>query len=540
MKFQIGDRVRCVEPYQNEDILNEIGTVRCINSGSNGDLIGVEFDNNINGHNDHSVEYGYSWNVPEDCLKLVGDGYMKLKYRLNKKHLKIEKKLIYINGEVKDAELMRKELLFILKTFDISKEKKKQIRKQLTLFKIRWYVTYKKVNTFFTFDENQHTFQAYEYINQRLVEKIRAERRCRRVIKETGRYFPDGSRYLLCGGVHPKKNTFLLHHHKTIVERIYKRKSPKLDDPENYVGVEIEFHSPCHRNELADIFFNEKLYNNCTLMCDASLGEYEDIHGTYYYGHELCIFAREDEINNLIKRAINILENECHAEINDDCGLHIHIDARNRNQFALFSKLIKCEKLLFNLVDQNRENSEYCQRLNIESKDAKGIWQEAGGRIGDIYDGYDKGRYYAVNGPHSYNKHQTIEVRLHQGTLEYKEITNWLKLLLSIANYNGVLLEDVEHLEKLNNAIDADIMEYYKPKLRKEEKVNQKEVQVNETSQQEERNSVTTLQEVYDYGTEVSTELFGLTNSTITIRDDDIPNASATIPANDQEYWSTG
>ena len=43
--------------------------------------------------------------------------------------------------------------------------------------------------------------------------------------------------------------------------------------------------------------------------------------------------------------------------------------------------------------------------------------------------------YDAIN-TRSYDLHRTIEVRMHPGTTDLRDVLNWIKLLLNIASYN--------------------------------------------------------------------------------------------------------
>jgi len=70
-KFKVGDRVVCTgEHDSNKRIVNQAGTIKEIG----GYLIGVVFDEDVNGHScGGKCKYGYGWYVPEHLLKPISD-----------------------------------------------------------------------------------------------------------------------------------------------------------------------------------------------------------------------------------------------------------------------------------------------------------------------------------------------------------------------------------------------------------------------------------------------------------------------------------
>lgn len=69
MNFNVGDRVRCIKRYGPAKI-NDTGIIIQILTNY-GTEIGVKFDKNIGGHDcDGSIEYGYGYYMPPNCLEL--------------------------------------------------------------------------------------------------------------------------------------------------------------------------------------------------------------------------------------------------------------------------------------------------------------------------------------------------------------------------------------------------------------------------------------------------------------------------------------
>lgn len=158
-------------------------------------------------------------------------------------------------------------------------------------------------------------------------------------------------------------------------------------------------------------------------------------------GHEIAIVAKSTEIKDIIRKVCKVLHDHS-AEINNTCGLHVHIDARGRDEKRMFANLVKAQKLLYSMVPRSRYNNSYCQPNKS---------------------GYDMsayhGRYWGIN-PKSYNEHKTIEVRLHSGTINAEKINNWIELLQKIAYSKSV--KEIESLNDLTSKVklNAKLVEY--------------------------------------------------------------------------------
>lgn len=101
--------------------------------------------------------------------------------------------------------------------------------------------------------------------------------------------------------------------------------------------------------------------------------------------------------------------------VNKTCGLHVHLDARNKT----LKKVTACAQSLGNalpvikwLVPETRHDNTYC-KLGVSP--ARGD------------------RYFAINLT-AFRKYKTVEIRLHSGSINAEKITNWVKVLQSVAN----------------------------------------------------------------------------------------------------------
>lgn len=174
---------------------------------------------------------------------------------------------------------------------------------------------------------------------------------------------------------------------------------------------------------------------DCNCECDCGGNE---------EGHELAILCKTKEMPEIIKRVCTVLDSH-NANVNDTCGLHVHLDVRNKDEKQIFANLVKNQKMLYAMNPERRATGAY-------SKPNKSIKME-----GD--------RYQGIN-PQSFNDHGTIEVRLHDGTTNAEKIINWITLLQVIAYKKGMKqLPHINELVKYN--AKPSLIEYVKTRIEK-------------------------------------------------------------------------
>lgn len=289
--------------------------------------------------------------------------------------------------------------------------------------------------------------------------------------------------YQMIGNTHTIPNTFLLVQERKYLQELTQNKKPKCN--ENHIGVELEFKSKLSINQLSKIFFNAGLKDNCTL-------DTEYIDGNRDYGRELKIIAKESEFKKVITKTCNILNTYCDPTITDGCGLHVHLDARNRNEKEMFNRLFHSQDLLFNMIDQDRKQNKFAKYLNnpdweahvpninideVECPENCEDWEngdECEHYLDEIdrlenermtgHEDNDNRRYYAINA-RSYREHKTIEVRCHTGTSNVNVIINFIDLLLTIIN-NPInkKIKDNDDLKKFAT-IPVELNDYIKTRI---------------------------------------------------------------------------
>lgn len=124
-----------------------------------------------------------------------------------------------------------------------------------------------------------------------------------------------------------------------------------------------------------------------------------------------------------LRNALHTL-NEAGASVNRSCGLHVHIGAADLTpeQYSnVFANYYHLETLIdaFMANSRRRNNNQYCKSVRDHS-DLKNCHS-----IEDVRRVLHRDRYHKIN-PMSYDRHKTIEFRQHQGSTDYRKISNWV------------------------------------------------------------------------------------------------------------------
>lgn len=178
---------------------------------------------------------------------------------------------------------------------------------------------------------------------------------------------------------------------------------------ENHVGVELEFGVPADDDgrALRLALVKAKLAGRAALGDDGSVS----IPGRHT--HELRLIAPETQIAAVVTAACEALA-ACDATVNATCGLHVHLDARNRDPAEMHARLYRALPWLYSIVSPSRRRNQYCRRNRSAQPDRSQ-------------------RYLAINAC-AERAHGTIEVRLHHGTVDAAKIRHWILLLRRIVD----------------------------------------------------------------------------------------------------------
>ena len=283
---------------------------------------------------------------------------------------------------------------------------------------------------------------------------LREKRVAKRVKKHTSKRFR-GTNYITWGGAFLEKESILTIAIRKKARTMLDSKAPKNN--ENHIGVELEFCSKMNQSDMLVELYKIGVVEYCQLMEDGSLrpnrGE---------YGHEIAIVAPESKINGIVTKIVDKLK-ELGAEVKDRrCGLHIHLDMRNRDHDKCYQNLTSCQRFMFDMMPEHRRDGEFCRRIGRKRKFPE---QVRGSR------NYDVRRYASINAQ-SYYKHKTLEVRMHEGSIDSKDIVSWIKFLTRIIDCPTKLSKAFTSVIKMSKGLElnSELMGYVKRRI-KENKI---------------------------------------------------------------------
>jgi len=236
-------------------------------------------------------------------------------------------------------------------------------------------------------------------------------------------------------------------------------------------GVEIEGYN-IERNELqtelsnANIEVQTESYNHTTrphwkVVTDSSLS------GNRTF--ELVSPVLEGEAGLRKLKTTTLILKGMEGKVNKTCGLHIHLDARNFDKetwVRLFKNYKKLEGVIDSFMARSRRasNNNFCKTLNkanFETKMDQISRYETTEYVTRSISDYYSERYYKVN-IQSFWRHGSIEFRQHQGTMDYKKISNWILFLARLVEFSKVAELESGTWEELNRFLSEDLINYFK------------------------------------------------------------------------------
>lgn len=140
-------------------------------------------------------------------------------------------------------------------------------------------------------------------------------------------------------------------------------------------------------------------------------------------------------------------------KVNDQCGLHVHVDARDFTVYDLRRMIIlwsKIESGIASLIPSQRLNGSMCKLMHLENivhilrlqrsplftkRILYGmLYGETAGAQKHKTSKYGEMRYYGLN-LHSWNIRKTLEFRFPPGTINYERICFWAALFSQIVQF---------------------------------------------------------------------------------------------------------
>lgn len=226
----------------------------------------------------------------------------------------------------------------------------------------------------------------------------------------------------------------------TLKKQMQQYNAPADNSKEKYVGVEIEFSCAWPVEEAMEKLIEEGLAKYTTIGYDG-----EPPRG--HIGYEWKLLVPQSEINTVLP-AMGRLINSIGGMSNRTCGLHVHLDMRNRNPAKCYNNLVRAQKILFGVAHPRRSQSHWC--LPQATADIKAAV---------------KGKSAAIN-PHLADKKNTIEVRIREGIVDGEDMLRWSRLLIAIAD-NKLMDKDIHNVKDLesNVRLSRYVKEYVKHKI---------------------------------------------------------------------------
>lgn len=277
---------------------------------------------------------------------------------------------------------------------------------------------------------------------QLLVKRLKAMRKSRKTTNPTSvtnrTYF--GQNLTLIGGVFTEGGQPVKAYEKSLITTLRSEKIPK-NKKHTYVGVEIEF---IHLNNdpgiLDELFIQARLHKNVQLTNDGSVKPCHNANG--YKGSELRILATVDDFPEVIAKVCKVLTDyRVDGYVNRSCGLHVHLDVRDRDASVVYTNLVRAMALLKGSQPVGRTTSKFCVPNKYDDIDKH-------------QDGLEASKYLVVNPRPFHDGRGTVEVRVHEGSVDAEAITNWVMFLNTIANKQEVIANKKYNRAKdLNKAI---------------------------------------------------------------------------------------
>lgn len=177
------------------------------------------------------------------------------------------------------------------------------------------------------------------------------------------------------------------------------------------------------------------------IVSDASVGEDVD-------PNEVVSPVLNGNVRGLatLKKAIKSLD-AVGARVNRTCGLHVHIGVgklTGEQYVNIFKNYQKLERLIDSFMAESRRgNCRWAQSLQgFNFTYCHNAYQ--------VQNVMSQDRYHKVN-PMSFNRHNTVEFRQHQGSTNYEKISMWVKFCAKLVGWSryNVFTSEVMNIEDI-------------------------------------------------------------------------------------------
>lgn len=353
----------------------------------------------------------------------------------------------YSTSSKKDLIEWTKELLS-----NPEKDRKKELRSFINHTEVfyKLIVTHKKtgISEDSIYNSRREVSMGMLDLMGKVREKIQESRKIQRE-RASNKKYAKNYKYYLVGMVHESPGDFKKAMFKAIVDKFYASKKPK--NKKKHIGVELELYIPkAYDEKLAyDLYEMDKsLIDKVCIKDDGSLRPKDNESDI-----EIAIVDTEDSIYNTVSKILSIL-NANGARVDKRCGLHVHVDMRDRVAEIAFHNFVQAQNVMFKMLTKDRKANEFCEPVKKTS----------------IYSYYGSSRrYWSINAT-SLQKFNTIEIRMHHGTLDTNRINNWIDLLVKIADKKSKVKSSFRSIKSLGRTfkLPKPMIDYSDSLIKKE------------------------------------------------------------------------
>ena len=227
----------------------------------------------------------------------------------------------------------------------------------------------------------------------------------------------------------------------------------------------------------SDRKFGIELETNC---CDS----YEDLEGSKAWGaKDDCSVDGKEFVSDILdgNDGLAAIDELCDFakknrwKVGRQCGYHLHLDMRGESKQSLIA-IAAAYRLTYTVwcdfVDETRVSNNYCHASEWTVADLMAYTAEH--KFSEFATRYYRYQWFNLM---AYGTHKTFEIRLHQGSLNAKEIKMWVKAHTTFADYAAKhtpeeIIAEFGHISKEEKfdkmckiwtaAGCADVADYYK------------------------------------------------------------------------------
>lgn len=263
-------------------------------------------------------------------------------------------------------------------------------------------------------------------------------------------------------------------------------------DSNRKFGVELEVSATKTREEIRDIILSHDIFHDTHATTGTGSYGWSDTRDNDYWhvkydstcgplgkkkdhGWEIASYIASgiDDIENISSLARYL--NKEGLEVNDNCGLHIHVEVKDfstRDMGALLARWIKVEPWLFSACAARRQKSIYCRPMTQRQQDKcsfyhselpEQFWYDMMPTNTSTHNNNEKKFSlntvgYAVRMMHPLYDRSTVELRLPECLLDKDHVKNWIVLFVNFVetcSHSIFAPQNTDRCENIQDVLDV-------------------------------------------------------------------------------------